>query len=231
MTSYNSRIDADAYAPVMLQTLREENMNFKMKLFMVLSLLLLSGCITTRSISSKSLVFNSAQDIYLHENSGFSFPAKIENFRRDKDIKFFDEAGNNFSVPYNLDTQNEKAIGTIYVYPSLKDYNVFPIPKLGQTPEYFLKEQYEGAKKSIIERYQARVISENEVRINRSMLNPSGRKGIFEYDAVNGETVTSQLYLFAHKGWLVKYRFTYPSKFEAVVAPQLERFVDSFHWP
>lgn len=205
-------------------------MNFKMKLLIVLPLLLLTGCITPRS-SSKSLIFNSAQDVYIHQNTRFSFPGKIGKFKRDNDIRFYDEAGNNFSVPYNLDTPDEKAIGTIYIYPGLKDYNVFPIPKLGQTPEYFIKEQYEGAKESIIERYRARVISEEDIRINRSMLNPSGKRGIFEYDAVNGETVKSLLYLFAHNGWIVKYRFTYPSKFDAAVAPQLEKFVESFQWP
>jgi hypothetical protein len=176
-------------------------------------------------------VFNPALDVYTHQNSGFSFPSNIEQFKRGSDIQFYDEAGNNFSVPYNVDTSNEKVIGTVYVYPGLKDYNVFPIPKLGQTPEYFIKEQYEGAKQSIIERYRARVLSEENVRNKQSLLNPTGKKGTFEYDAVNGETVKSLLYLFAHNGWIVKYRFTYPSKFDAVVTPQLEKFVELFKWP
>jgi hypothetical protein len=206
-------------------------MNLKIVSLIIITLLLLTGCISTNTTSSKSLILNSAQDVYTHEKSGFSFPATIDRFKRDKDIKFYDEAGNNFSVPYNLDTPNEKVVGTIYVYPSLRDYNVFPIPKFGQTPEWFLNEQYEGSKTSIIERYKARVMSESEIRINRSMLNPSGKKGILEWDAVNGETVLTHLYLFTHKGWLVKYRFTYPGKFNAVVEPQLVKFINSFQWP
>jgi hypothetical protein len=58
-----------------------------------------------------------------------------------------------------------------------------------------------------------------------------GRKAVFQYDAVNGETVTTLLYLFAHKGWLIKYRITYPSVQAVLIVPDVEKFVNVIVWP
>jgi hypothetical protein len=113
----------------------------------------------------------------------------------------------------------------------MKDYSITPIPKLGQTPEWFLKQEYDGAKSAIIGKYQAHVKSESEIWLNRSLLNPTGKKGVFEWDTVGGETVFSQLYLFSHKGWLVKYRFTFPSKYNAVIEHEIGGFMELFKWP
>jgi hypothetical protein len=100
--------------------------------------------------------------------------------------------------------------------------------KLGQTPDWFLKQRYDEPKTSIINIYHARVLSASEYRINRSLLNPSGKKAIFEWDTVGGETVFSHLCLLTHKGWLVKYRFTCPSKYNAVIEPAIEKFIAAY---
>jgi hypothetical protein len=63
------------------------------------------------------------------------------------------------------------------------------------------------------------------------LLNPTGKKGVFEWDTVSGETVLSHLYLFTHKGWLVKYRFTYPSKYNSVIEHEIANFIESYEWP
>jgi len=204
--------------------------NKKIILIVSSCLLLLVGCITTQT-RTNSLAFDASQNVYTHAQSGFSFPSSIGRFQRDNDIRFYNEAGTDFSVPYNYITQDEKVVATIYIYPSLRDYSITPIPKLGQTPEWFLKERYDEAKNSIINMYRARTLSESEYRLSRSLLNPTGKKGIFEWDTVSGETVYSHLYLFTHKGWLVKYRFTYPSKYDAVIEPVIEKFITSFEWP
>jgi len=192
--------------------------------------LLLTSCVASKT-GTKSLLFDASRDVYTHEQSGFTFPSTIGRFQRNADIKFYNETGNNFSVPYNIAITAEKVVGTIYIYPSLRDYSITPIPKLGQTPEWFINKHYDGAKNSIINMYRARVLSESEYRLSNSLLNPNGRKGIFEWDTVGGETVLSHLYLFAHKGWLVKYRFTYPSKFNAMIEPEIEKFIKSYNWP
>jgi len=204
-------------------------MKCKLTTCFIVSLLLLGGCVT--KTGTKSFLFDSPRNVYSHEQSGFSFPAVIGRFERDKDIKFYNETGNDFSVPYNLITSEEKAVATIYIYPSLRDYSITPIPKLGQTPDWFLKQRYDEAKTSIINMYRARVLSESEYRINRSLLNPGGNKGKFEWDTIGGKTVFSHLYLFTHRGWLVKYRFTYPSKYNAVIEPEIEKFIATYQWP
>jgi len=175
------------------------------------TLLVLLPCLVAcvpASTGTKSLVLDASRDVLVHEQSGFSFPSSIGRFQRASDTKFYGETGNNFSVPYSLISAEEKVVATIYIYPGLKDYSVTPIPKLGQTPEWFLQKEYDQAKSAIIEAYRARQVSEEPYRISRSLLNPTGKKGVFEWDTVGGETVLSHLYLFAHRGWLVKYRFT-----------------------
>ena len=111
----------------------------------VILMLLLSSCIPSKS-GTKSLALDTTRNTYTHEQSGFFFPPTVGRFLRDNDIKFYNDRGNNFSVPYNLVATEEKCVGTIYIYPSLKDYSITPIPKFGQTPAWFLKERYDEAK-------------------------------------------------------------------------------------
>ena len=205
-------------------------MKYKAATLFVLAFLLLAGCVTTEP-RGMSLTFDAAQNVYTHKQSGFSFPSEIGKFQREEGIVFYDKAGDNFSVSYNLVIAEKKTIGTVYVYPSLEDSSITPNQKSGQTPEWLLNEEYDDAKAAIIDSYGARVLSESEVGMNRSLLNLTGKKGVFEWDKVGGETVFSQLYLFSYKGWLVKYRFTYPSKYNTVIEPEIQRFLEMFRWP
>jgi hypothetical protein len=97
--------------------------------------------------------------------------------------------------------------------------------------EWASDSQYEQSKRAIIESYGARVIFEGQPTTHRSLLGPNGRMGVFEWDAQNGENVVSHLYVFTHRGWFVKYRFTYPGKFRPVVEPQVDTFMRTFRWP
>jgi len=181
--------------------------------------------------SVRSLSFNDQTNTYTHEASKFAFPASIGRFQRDNNIRFYDETGNNFSVPYNFVTPEEKVVGTVYIYPSIRDYSITLIPKFGQTPEWFLKKHYDEAKTSIVNAYRARLLSESKYILNRYLFNAKGKKAVFEWDTVGGEMVLSHLYLFAHKGWLIKYRFTYPSKYNDVTKSEIEEFINWFQWP
>ncbi len=206
-------------------------MKFRITFLIFVSFVLLAGCIITKP-PGRLLVHDNTQDVYIHKQSGFLFPSAIGSFKRDSNsVIFYDESGNDFSVPYNLVASDGKAAATIYISYSLQDYSIAPIPKFGQTPDWFLKDSYNGAKNSIMKMYNARLLSEGEVPLNRSLLNPNGKRGAFEWDTVSGETVYSHLYLFAHKGWLVKYRFSYPSKYHSQIEPQIESFINSFQWP
>ncbi|MBI5493347.1 MAG: hypothetical protein HY893_10510 [Deltaproteobacteria bacterium] len=201
-------------------------MKFKISIFIFL--LLLTGCVAAKP-GNRYLVYDAKLDNFTHEQSGFSFPSSIGRFKRDSDsVEFYDESGINFSVNYYI--ANE-AIATIYIYPSLREYSITPIPKFGQTPDWFLNKHYDEIKTVIINEYRARVLSEGEYKLNRSLLNPNGKRGAFEYDTVSGETVFTHLFLFAYKGWLVKYRFSYPSKYNAVIEPEMENLIHSFQWP
>jgi len=206
-------------------------MRHRVIFLLIFSVCSLAACVTTQSSPPKSLTFSASTDTFTHEASGFVFPAAIGRFQRDKDIKFYGTTGNDFSVPYNLVTPNEKVVGTVYIYPSLRDYSITPVPQLGRTPDWFLQNHYDEVKAYITARYRARILSESDYSMDRSILNAKGKKAIFEWDTVGGETVQSHLYLFAHKGWLVKYRFTYLSKYEHEVEPEIKRFLNLFQWP
>ncbi|MEM5787049.1 MAG: hypothetical protein AAGU11_06995 [Syntrophobacteraceae bacterium] len=189
------------------------------------------GCVSTKPRTGGFNAVDSTVPVYSHQPSGFLFPQAVARFMRDKEIKFYDKDGKDISVPYNLVTPEEKVAGTIYIFPSLKDFSVFPVPQLGKTPDWFLQRHYDGAKAVIIQKYGARTLSDSEYRINRSILNPTGRKGVFEWDTIGGEILRSQLYVFSHHGWFVKYRFTYPSRHSSKAELEIDRFIGAFQWP
>ena len=193
-------------------------------------LLAICGC-PTITAGRKSLAFDASHNLYRHEASGFSFPAIVGRFHRHPDISFYDESGNNFSVQYYLLTAEERVVLSVFIYPSLRDYSLFPIPALGQTPEWFLKYHFDGAKDAVIKSYNATLISESEYRIGRSLLNPIGKRAVFEWNTETGETLLSHLYLFTHKGWLVKYRFTFLSKYKLITENEIKNFIDLYEWP
>ncbi len=199
--------------------------------FLFMLAILMAGCVTTNPKSINPLVFNAQDNSYTHDKSDFLFPPSIGNFKRGNDIQQHDTAGNNISVPYNLITNNQKIVGTVFVYPGMKEYAITPIPKFGQTPDWFFNKHYDEVKSSIFDYYRARLISEADFKLTRSIIENKGKKAIFEWDVVNGETVYSHLYLFAHKGWLIKYRFTYPSKFDDLVISDIEAFIKLLNWP
>jgi hypothetical protein len=192
---------------------------------------LLSGCLTTPETRTNGLRFDVESGAYVHESSGFHFPQSVGSFERTSDINQYDEAGRDVSVGYGIREAARQAAVTVYVYPALRDYSLTPIPKFGSTPEWFMTKRYEEAKRAIIETYRARLLTESDIRPPQAGFRDMGRKAVFQYDAVNGETVTTLLYLFAHKGWLIKYRITYPSVQAVLIVPDVEKFVNVIVWP
>ena len=182
--------------------------------FLIVLFVFIVGCETTNQKAVNSFKYDSQNNTYEHENSGFLFPPSIGEFERGNNIKNYDSAGNNISVPYNFITKKQKIAGTVFVYPGMKEYAITPVPKFGETPNWFFEKHYIEVKDAIVEAYRARLLSEQDFNLNRSLIDNQGKKAVFEYDAINGETVHSHLYLFPYKGWLVKYRFTYPSKYD-----------------
>jgi hypothetical protein len=143
----------------------------------------------------------------------------------------FDDDGRNVAVWYGIREAARQAVATVYVYPALREYSLTPIPKLGSTPEWFMTKEYEGVKGTIIEVKRARFITEGDIRPPQTSFRDMAKRAVFEYDTVNGETFTSLLYLFTHKGWFIKYRITYLSMQAVLVEPDVEKFVNVIVWP
>ena len=192
------------------------------------SLMLIAGCASNNA--TRPPLADSQQGVFIHEPSHFSFPAVIGRFERDAGIQFYDKTGRDVSVPYLLRLQGAEVDATVYIYPALQADSITPPSGFGQTPEACFTQQYDEVKTVIVTLNRARLLSESDFGINRSGMGPAGRKAIFEWNG-DGETTLSHLYLFAHRGWFVKYRFTYPGRYSARIEPEIDRFVSAFEWP
>jgi hypothetical protein len=189
-----------------------------------LLLALLWGCPTTQS-KTPSLVIDSSKNVYTNTQSGFSFPPSLGLFQRGIDIKTYTQDGAGISVPYTLKMPQEFVMATIYVYPARQD------SAPGQPSAGLVNDEYEKAKKSVFEQYTAKVKSERDYTLNRSVPSPNGKKCVFEGGLIGGGTAFTDLYLFTHKGWIVQYRFTYSSRNWGEADTQIKKFIDSFEWP
>lgn len=204
----------------------------------LLAITLVLGCRTTAPTPPKGLSFDPSTNVHVHEASGFSFPPRLARFEKVNGSRAYDDAGRDVSVPYSLRRRisdvivSTDAVATIYVYPAPRDGSI-PLNAgegPGRTPTSVIDEQYNEVKQAIIAQWGARVVLEGEVPGGQSALDRSGKRGVFEY-SVKGDPVLGSVYVFAHHGWFVKYRFTYPSKFREGVEPELDAFMREFRWP
>jgi hypothetical protein len=162
------------------------------------------------------------------------FPEAVGMFRQGE-IKRYDRDGRDMSVAYNLARLGSAVAGTVYVYPAPIDVAVFPIPKVGEAPEWFVKNHTEEIKNQIIRHHAgAEVVSEDAVSIKQAAGVQKGRRVLFQYteDTPYGpQPFLSEMLLFTHGKWFIKYRFTYLSDYKSVVRKDIDEFVEALKWP
>lgn len=199
----------------------------------VIAVLLVAGCQTTQQ--SKGLnPAEPAQTSVSHPFSGMRFPERVGAFRQGE-INRYDREGRDMSVAYNLPRLGSAVAGTVYIYPAPINVAVFPIPKVGEAPEWFVEKHTEEIKNQIKRHHaEAEVVSEEAVSIKQASKVQKGRRVLFQYtgDTPYGpQTFLSEMLLFTHGKWFIKYRFTYLRDYKLVVRKDIDEFVEALMWP
>lgn len=204
-----------------------------MKLLPVIALLLAAGCQTTQppQIAQQA---ERTEPSTSHPFSEMRFPDEVGAFRKGE-IKRYDRAGRDVSVAYNLARLGSAVAGTVYVYPAPIDVKVLPIPKVGEAPEWFVKNHTEEIKKQIIQHHTgAQILSEDDVEIDQASGMQKGRRVLFQYTEntpYGPQPFLSEMLLFTHGKWFVKYRFTYLRDYKSVVRRDIDELVEALKWP
>jgi hypothetical protein len=174
------------------------------------------------SVAQENLVYEQQGDIYIHKTSGFKFPAKVGNFKREKKIIRYDATGNDFSVPYNLLRPGLGIVGTVYVYP------ISTVSEDTSSVDGAMEKAYEKAKQEVLKVHSGRIVSEVSCNVTKSSKTYTGKRAVFQLPEQYREG--SYLYVFAYNDWLVKYRFTFPAQCIIEANDEVEKFVQEFEW-
>jgi hypothetical protein len=161
-------------------------------------------------------VYDKNTDTLTHINSGFVFPFKVADFEGGEDVKQYNPYGTDVSVPYNLIREGFFVAATVYIYAA-------PAPAPGRTAGDVLNEHFEGLKTEILATYKGSLSSEDKITLNGL----AGRKALFRIE-LKGDT-ESELYLFIHKGWFIKYRISYPAKSAILARQEVSKFINALN--
>ncbi len=162
---------------------------------------------------------------YVHPPSGMKFPDLIAQFRR-SDIAQYDKAGDDVSAGYNLREPFRDVVGTVYVYPA----KVF-----GQVADP-VEMQLALIKEVVIQQHKdGKLVSDGIARLQQGETVFTGKTARFTFtdkQFFGGEDrLCSDLYLFQHGEWLIKYRFTYPDSQRDGVQKDIANLMRDLKWP
>ena len=193
------------------------------------------GCPSAGADPSRSATGTPNDSAETHPRSGFRFPVKVGPFVR-VNLQRYDERGDNVSAGYNLVTGELQVAATVYVYPAPVDVKVFPLPSVGEAPAWFVERHLDQVEREIFQAHPtARRVSADAVQLSQASRRKSGRRCVYAYTEPFNlpgipQPLRSELYLFTHGPWFIKYRFTYPEP-EAAAGDAITSFMQSLAWP
>jgi hypothetical protein len=160
---------------------------------------------------------------FVHQGSGFEFPLDVGVLER-TEIAQYDDAGQDVSVDYR--GVASPIVATVYVYPAYESATA------GQPPS---EDHFDGVKASLThENTRAEQIGGDEAVPIRQRSGVVGWHATYRFDEQIGSDrrgVRTEAYLFLHKTWYVKYRFTYPEELTTSIGYSLGEFMDELKWP
>ena len=130
-----------------------------------------------------------------------------------------------------------QVIATTYVYPAPVDVKVFPLPSVGEAPDWFVKNYFQRVQAEIVQRHKgARLVAEERVQVRQAGRLHSGWRCEYAFSesfALTGlpQPLRSEAYLFTHGAWFVKYRFTYPEPQADAAREAIATFMRDLSWP
>ena len=159
---------------------------------------------------------------YVHQESKMEFPRYVGLFSKG-DVTLYDNTGKDISVEYIQ--RALKCIVTVYIYPATDSLNRPADMKLHfDQIEQTIKKSYE----------EVSVISRGETVLEQDGSIYHGLHSAFAMlrkSSLGNVRVFSDLYLFRHGRWFIKYRFTYPRSSRRVIEDQIDQFMESLTWP
>lgn len=204
-----------------------------------LLILPLGGCRTDPPMASSRMMITpvpvlrqelAVSGTYVHRATGIEFPELFIPFQRVM-VCQYDQAGDDISVGYFLNSYREPAVLTLYLYPSSPFYFQDAKRKAGDT-EVVLDKHYQDVLSHILTSYKDPVVLDVEpYTLKQFGKILTGKRAIVKlkgfFDGQEQECI-STLYLFCHQNWFVQYRVMYPSEVYELAEESTEKFIHDF---
>jgi hypothetical protein len=180
----------------------------------------LLGAKTGAAAGESGFVQGDVPEVIVHRHSGFRFPQAAGDYVGVSPTQY-DDKGLDVSVGYN----NTKLLGlavTVYVYPC-------PGGDAG------FAGQYDQCKAEVRAAHQkVQVLSDEALESAPNGVRSRGGKAVFSFeDDLGGVRLSSvsELWLFSRKGFLIKFRATYPDAMKAQAESSVVGLIKSLPWP
>jgi hypothetical protein len=157
---------------------------------------------------------SSTGDALYHRKSGFRFPAQVGGFGMCNPWQY-DAHGHDVSHGYQHTIMNELAV-TAYVYPNSASADATALAAHFAHCRKDLENAHSGVKP----------LFEDEVRLAIGAAQRTGRQGVFRLKTeAQGSAMDSlsEVWLFAHEGFYIKYRASYPPELKARAPEEIGR--------
>ena len=189
-----------------------------MKIYIILSFLFV-GLLSANG--APRLIEIPATTTYTNAASQFRFPPKFGDFAREQ-INQHDNDGRDIGVGYN-NLRHGVAI-TVFVYPVAQ-----------RAPNNDLEGHFGACKSEILSRHKgAQSVADRATQVSAGGQKRNAKYACYVFDDVfaqQRQSVRSELYLFSHGRWFIKFRATYPIGQQIVAESALKTFIDDFVWP
>lgn len=200
-----------------------------MKYLSVIVLIFLIGCSElprTLEPDEPAISEMHIKDDYTHQASGMVFPVSVGSFKRTNMFRY-DREAKNFSADYQMrGIFGRAAIIKVYIYPS---------SIVSHTPQPDINRHFNEVKVSLMDIYpDIDSFFDGTIKIGQKVGAQTGLASSFKHTAANlfkKKLCFSQVYLFEHGPWYIRYRVTYPESNHKKVDPQVGQFMHLLEWP
>ncbi len=199
----------------------------------------LCGCETTEATLDKG-TSSKAGGAYVHSDSKFSFPKRIEKFQFVESHEY-DRYGKDISVSYNSPTPIS---ATVYIYPTARNFSLLPTSSLQNVSEALIDREFELRKLELSKAHpDARLIAEEPFEIVQGNNHFKGKKATYSMAyrfGFSSQDCLSELYIFliepgimflANDRQYVEYRITYPATLKDQSEKEVGSFLTQLTWP
>ncbi len=176
------------------------------------------------------------QEIYVHKYLGMEFPEAVGSFQRASITNYSGPHENNIGVGYQYDSEYTPITVTVYVYPVPDVESINPDSEGSQAVyETLFLDHYNRVISAIATQHEDVILDKNEDFIlKQPSLSLKGKRAVVNMKTtISGQRndMVSEVYLFRHGKWFVKYRVSYPWAVQNQVQKPFSDFLYSLRIP